>query len=169
MSAEDLKFEVLVSSDNRIYEQGIYGIQTVLEQEINITYLDIINQNETSLSEYFQKIESSNLPFLITIGAPATRIAKDTLKEKNILFSMVSSPKSLGLDSSKICGLSMDVPISEIFSHIKEINPEIKNIYTFYSTSEGEYFAKEGEISDLKKKSYSTLRKLRIKKSSAKN
>ena len=49
--------EVLLSSDNRIYEQGLYGIQSVFEGELKISYLDIITAEQPDIAGYFKAID----------------------------------------------------------------------------------------------------------------
>ncbi|MCB1189688.1 MAG: peptide ABC transporter substrate-binding protein [Leptospiraceae bacterium] len=146
------KIEVLLSSDNRIYEQSLYGIQTVIETELKVTYLDILLAEQPDISQYFNEIERSGAPFIITIGPAATKMAKDNLKKTPIIFSMVNSPKFIGLDTDRTCGVSMDVPISEFFSTLHDIDPKAGQVYAYYSTAEGEYSASEGVYLDLKHK-----------------
>ena len=97
--------EVVLSSDNRIYEQGLYGIQSVFEGELKISYLDIITAEQPDVAAYFKAIDESGAPLFITIGPAATKIAKENLKKTPIIFSMVNSPKSLGIDGGSICGV----------------------------------------------------------------
>ncbi len=144
--------EVLISSDNRIYEQGLYGIQSVIEHELKVSYLDIVTSENPDLSLYFKNIEESGTPFIITIGPSATKIARENVKKIPIIFSMVNTPKSIGLDQGNICGVSMDISVGEFFQTLKDINPNIKNVYSFYSTNDGEFSSSEGEYTDLKYK-----------------
>ncbi|MCB1160139.1 MAG: peptide ABC transporter substrate-binding protein, partial [Leptospiraceae bacterium] len=69
-----------------------------------------------------------------------------------IIFSMVNFPKSLPIAEGKACGVSMDISIDEFFRTLKDINPNIRNVYSFYSTDEGEYIAGEGKYRDLQNK-----------------
>ncbi len=158
------KIEVLLSSDNRIYEQGLSGIQSVFESELKVNYLDILNSEQPDIAAYFKQIDDKNTPVYITIGPAATKLAKEHLKKTPIVFSMVSSPKTLGIDASNICGVSMDISIGEFFQALKDIKPNAKSVYAFYTTNEGEYSSGEGEYSDLKYKLIYTRKKLADKK-----
>jgi ABC-type uncharacterized transport system substrate-binding protein len=144
--------EILLSLDNNIYEQGLYGIQSVIDSEVRITYLNILNEEQGDLGKYFRELESSNVPLLIAVGPLAAKIAKENLINIPIVFAMVNSPKSLGLESGQLCGVSMDVSIQDFFQTLKEINPNARNVYSAYSTEEGGYSAIEGEYEDLKNK-----------------
>ena len=158
------KVEVLLSSDNRIYEQALYGIQSSFDTELKVSYLDIINSEQTDIANYFKQIENSKVPLFITVGPAATKIAKEYLKNTPIVFSMVNAPKTLGLDSQNLCGVSMDISIGEFFQALKDIKPNAKSVYAFYTTNDGEYSSAEGEYSDLKYKLIYNRKKLSDKK-----
>ena len=156
--------EVLLSSDNRIYEQGLYGIQSVFEGELKISYLDIITAEQPDIAGYFKAIDDSEAPLFITIGPAATKVAKENLKKTPIVFSMVNSPKSLGIDGGNLCGVSMDISIGEFFQALKDIKPNARTVSAFYTTNDGEYSAGEGEYTDLKYKLIYNRKKLADKK-----
>ncbi|MCE9500215.1 MAG: peptide ABC transporter substrate-binding protein, partial [Leptospira sp.] len=144
--------EILLSLDNAIYEQSLYGIQSVIESEVRITYLNILNEDQQDISRYFRDLESSEVPLLIAVGPLAAKTAKENLNKTPIVFTMVNSPKSIGLESGSLCGVSMDVSVNEFFQTLREINPDARNIYSAYSTQEGGFSAIEGEYTDLKNK-----------------
>lgn len=160
----DKPIEVLLSSDNRIYEQGLYGIQSVFEGELKISYLDIITAEQPDIASYFKAIDDSGAPLFITIGPAATKAAKENLKKTPIVFSMINSPKSLGIDGGNLCGVSMDISIGEFFQALKDIKPSAKTVTAFYTTNDGEYSAGEGEYTDLKYKLIYNRKKLADKK-----
>jgi ABC-type uncharacterized transport system substrate-binding protein len=144
--------EVILSSDNSIYEQSLYGIQSVIEREVNIRYLDIIATENLSIENYFQDLESSGIPLVITIGPQATKAAKDNLNKTPIVFSMVNNPKTLGLEQKNLCGVSMDVSTEEFFQTLVDINPKIRRIVGFYSNEDSKFSAEEGAFLDLRYK-----------------
>ncbi|MCE9499915.1 MAG: peptide ABC transporter substrate-binding protein [Leptospira sp.] len=157
---ENKVVEVLLSSDNTIYEQSLYGIQSVIKSEIKVSYLDILTSEQPDLSLYFRELESTGVPLFIAIGGAAAKVAREHLKKTPLIFSMVNSPKSLSLETGNICGVSMDISVGEFFQTLKDINPDSKGVYSFYSTPEGEYSASEGEYTDLKYKLYYHKKKL---------
>jgi hypothetical protein len=81
---ENQVIEVLVTSDNSIYEQGLYGIQSVLKSEIKITYLDILTDEQPDLALYFRELESTGVPLFIAIGPAAAKVAKENLKKNSV-------------------------------------------------------------------------------------
>ena len=144
------KIEVILSSDNTIYEQGLYGIRTVTDSDIHVSYLDIITSENPDITTYFSKLETEKVSLIVAIGPAAARLSKANVKSIPIVFSMVNSPKSLGLTEGNTCGVSMDISINEYFKTLKDIDPNIRNVISFYSTTDGEQLAGEGEYNDLK-------------------
>lgn len=141
--------EIILSSDNSIYEQALYGIQSSLETDYKISYYDIIISENSSIESYFQNLESSGVPLVIAIGPQAAKVAKDNLNKTPVIFSMISNPKSLGLNQKNFCGVGMDISISEFFQTLNQIDPRIRKVYAFYSSDEINYQAGEGNFRDI--------------------
>ncbi|PNV73603.1 ABC transporter substrate binding protein [Leptospira inadai] len=142
--------EILLSSDNTIYEQALYGIQSTLEHPVRVSYVDLIQSENKDISNYFRELEAANTKLLIAIGPIALKLASESITKIPIIFTMVSNPKSFGMNSSNICGVGMDISIAEFFKAIKELSPNAEKVITFYSQPEGEFFATEGDYVDLK-------------------
>ena len=141
--------EIILSSDNSIYEQALYGITSILEDEFKINYYDIILSEHSSIESYFQNLESSGVPLVITIGPQAAKAAKENLYKTPIVFSMISNPKNLNLDQKNFCGVGMDISISEFFITLRGIDPSIRKVYAFYSSNELNYQSGEGNFRDI--------------------
>ena len=90
LSDANKPIEILLTSDNSIYEQALFGIQTSINREIHVNYLDIILAEYDSPATYFQELENKGIPLIITIGKGATRIAEENTHKIPIVFSMVS-------------------------------------------------------------------------------
>lgn len=149
-SKESTSIEIVLSSDNSIYEQSLYGIQSVIDREVKISYLDIISSESSSLEVYFRDLESSGVPLVIAIGPQAAKAAKEYLLKTPVVFSMLNNPKTLGLGQKNLCGVSMDVPIEEFFQTLNDIDPTIQNVVGFYSNEDSSHIAKEGNYYDIK-------------------
>jgi len=144
--------EIILSTDNSIYEQALYGIQSILDAEFKITYYDIILSENISMESYFQNLEASGVPLVIAIGPQAAKAAKENLNKIPVVFSMISNPKILGLNQKNFCGVGMDISISEFFQTLNEIDPSIRKVYSFYSSNELNYQAGEGNFRDIEYK-----------------
>lgn len=152
--------EVLLSSDNYIYEQALYGIQTSLDYEVRISYLDVVLSEYNDPRVYFQEIEATGSPLMIVIGPSAASLAKENLVKLPIVFTMVNYPKSLKLHDRNIAGVSIDVPVEEFFKSLKDISPNSRRIISFYSSNDTEYAINEGDYFDIKHKMYYTKKKI---------
>lgn len=139
---------VFVSSDSEIYEESLAGLQSVVQFSIDLQYLEILQAEIPDLQAYLQELDDRELPFVITVGVNATRTLYGSLKKTPVVFSMVNTPKSLGLQPGKICGVSMDTPASEFFSVLREIDPSVRFVAGFYSAA-GRQSALEGEFHDI--------------------
>lgn len=145
---------MLVSSDTNIYAEALNGLQSVSNAELQIIYLDNLVEEYRDLEDYFETIENGSYPVYMTVGLNATRVALDHLEATPVLFSMLDSPKSLGDRIGESCGVAIDVSIAEFFQTLKEIQPDARRVYAFYSTPEGELRAAEGDYVDLRQGLY---------------
>lgn len=144
--------EILLSSDNSILEQALFGLQSSLDYPVRISYVDLLRSEYKDVPSYFKEIESSDTKLFVAIGSAAFKLARENLNRTPIVFTMVSHPKSIGIDSDNVCGIGMDVSISEFFKVLRELSPKANRVLTFYSQPEGEFFATEGDYFDLKYK-----------------
>ncbi|GBF49826.1 oligopeptide ABC transporter, oligopeptide-binding protein [Leptospira ryugenii] len=144
--------QVIISSDNSIYEQALFGLQTSLQREIKVDYYDLILNEFEEPSRYFQNLEKKGIQIVITLGKTATKYALDAGLKIPIVFSMINFPKGLSSNPSQLCGMSMHTPIEFFFQTLREFSVSSKNVYAFYSSDEGNYSTEEGEHYDLKYK-----------------
>lgn len=144
--------EVLVSSENRIYEQTLNGLESVLESNLKITYLESLDSVPGQLDAYLKQLDASETPAIVTLGVPATLAAKNIIKKKPIIFTMVNAPKLYGLELGGFCGVSVDISLGEFFRTLKEIKPTTRLVLTFFSNGEGEFISGEGDYLDTKHK-----------------
>lgn len=148
-SEDSPRIAVLVSSDTGIYADALTGLQTSVESPgTEITYLDTLEESDASRREYFESIRSADI--LVSIGTAATRTAIEHAGTQKIVFSMVNAARTLDLSRAGICGVSMDVSLAEFFKSLRDVAPAARRVYAFYSTSEGEYIASEGDHLDLR-------------------
>ena len=154
--------QVLLSSDTDIYARGLNGIQSVIQADLRINYLDTLLFREKNIENYFARLEQSRVPLVISIGPRATRVALKHLKKTPVLFSMVGFPRTLGPVVGRGCGVTMDVSIERFFRTLRRIRPDAHKVFAFYSTDQGEFTAGEGEYFDLRSGFY--YKKVRLER-----
>lgn len=145
------KLSIYVSADSAIYEEALTGLGAIINETTEVFYLDTLEEQYGNLENYFQNLKIAPNELVIALGFRAARFLERYKGDGILIFSMVSSPKSLGLEKGKICGVSLDLPVSEFFSLMKEINPQYRRVVAFYSAA-GEAQAMEGVYLDLPQK-----------------
>lgn len=141
--------EVLLSSDSSIYEEGLAGLQSVVKGQTRVKYLEVLQAEESDLSAYFNDIEASGTVVYVAFGRAAAQLASENLHNTNVVFSMLNSPKQLNLKKGNLCGVSMDIGPERFFKTLREVDPEARYVYSFYSTDQGRDAAVAGEYLDL--------------------
>lgn len=153
--------EVLLSSDSTIYEEALAGLQTSYSKPVRIQYLDVITAEQPDLEQYFSHIEQKGPAAYVTFGIPATKAAIEYLDSVPVIFSMVNSPRMLGLERKNLCGVSMDVSLEYFFHTLKTIRPDASRVHAFFSSEQGRYLAEEGKYLDYKHGLYYTTSSIR--------
>jgi len=140
---------ILLSSANRFYEEGLIGLRSTLKVEPKIQFVDIVESQYPNIEDYFKEVQSSKPDLVIAFGLKAAQLAKQYLQNIPIMFSMVNSPKTLDLSKDRICGVVSEIAVKEYFQALKDISPNLKKVYSFYSDQTGEQQATEGDFNDL--------------------
>ena len=141
--------EILLSSDSSIYEEGLAGLQSVMQAQTRVQYLEVLQAEHPDLGAYFNDIEASGAQVYIAFGRPAAQLAAENLRTTNVIFSMLNSPKQMNLKQGNLCGVSMDIGPDRYFSALKQVDPDAKYVYSFYSNDQGRQAAVAGEYLDL--------------------
>lgn len=143
---------VILSSESTIYESVLSGIGSAMNRRLTVQYLDAIIARYPDPAAYFQALEAQKPELVITIGSAASTLARDNLKQTPIVFSMVNTPRLLGVGSRNICGVGMGISIGEFFRSIRDIAPTARFVHAFYTTDAGETEAMEGDYLDYQNK-----------------
>ena len=150
VSAEEVPvIEVLLSSDSSIYEEGLAGLQSVVQGQTRVRYLEVLQAEHPDLGAYFNDIEASGAVVYVAFGRAAAQLAAENLRGTNVVFSMLNSPKQLNLKQGNLCGISMDIGPERFFNTLREVDPSARYVYAFYSTDQGRESSLAGEYLDL--------------------
>jgi ABC-type uncharacterized transport system substrate-binding protein len=126
---------VIVSSNSQIYLKVLSGLKYSIKHPIQIYYF---NQDFQRISKLLES-HASPLP-IITIGNQATYYIRKNSSVKNIFTLTNYSREGIQFEKGNSCGFLSEIPIQKIFLSIKDIHPKAKNIVTFYSTPNGNYY-----------------------------
>ena len=150
---EKKRIVVVLSSRIVPYQNALKGFyESLNERGLEYEADEIVLNDRGGLDEkVLSKIEESNPHLIHTIGTNATRLIKNTFKNRPVVFSMVLNPVTSGLvkemmfPGANITGASMDVPLNIQFSRIKKMMPKVKRVGVIYSESETGILVRKAE------------------------
>jgi ABC-type uncharacterized transport system substrate-binding protein len=83
--------------------------------------------NETANSAVQKKIQSSDIPLVVSIGLPAARVARE-LSGKHVVFCQVFNYEDTDLVTSWMKGVAATPPVDEQFRVWKQLSPRLKKV-----------------------------------------
>jgi len=91
-----------------------------------------------------RKSLKSDIPKVIfTMGAPATKLAREGITDVPIAYCMVVNPEKKGFVGDNISGISQDVPISIQLNQLKRLIPTVKNVGIIYDPENSDNIIEE--------------------------
>jgi len=140
---------VIKSLDIEPYRIAFNGFRDALDKQgIKAKYIEYNLEGDgkgVRKNEMAQEINTKSYDLILAIGSGATTFAKDNVRDKPIVFSMVLNPVASGFISNmeagkdtNITGASMDISIRKQFEIIKSSIRSLKRIVAFYNPKETE-------------------------------
>ncbi|MDH3973439.1 MAG: ABC transporter substrate-binding protein [Deltaproteobacteria bacterium] len=130
---------VVLTDDSKPYNEALSGFYEGLKAgNIDCRASEYVLNGENR-QEIIAALVSFKPDFVHTIGTTATRITRDKIKDRPIIFSMALNPVASGLVKSmkssgnNLTGASLDVPHLVQFKRIKKKLPSIRRIGVLYS------------------------------------
>ena len=135
--AADVRIAILVSASQAPFEQALAGLEQVFgkpgaEVEIDIYRLE---GNPEKTASTIQKIKSTNVRLVITVGSMALDEALEELKEVPIISCMVLRPDHLK-GSANATGVFLEFPLKTQFKWIQDLIPDAETIGVIYNPDE---------------------------------
>lgn len=147
--AEKNSIPILVSHNHTNYIYILSQIRSTFPHKTNPNFMDVILSTENDTKEFIEITKNNKPPLIIALGQTALKFSLQHFQDTPILFTLVHAPKSMDLLQTKSCGITIDIPIKEYFSTMKEIKPNAKKVLSFYSNGESEFLVKEGDYAQL--------------------
>lgn len=117
-------------------DKVVLGIKDVLKNE-NVDIQVMVANGELGTANLIASNFKKSKDIVIGVGTGSSQALKNNIDNKAIVFSAVTDPKSAGLISSNITGVSdMILDVKESLMLLKAKFPNIKSIGVLYSTSE---------------------------------
>ena len=136
---------VIKSRDIALYNIALEGFNKALKDKgiyANLVQYDIKASKEEGYKVAAQ-IKLRKPELILTLGSQATKIAKESIEDIPVVFSMVLNPVDSGLVDSmqssgnNLTGVSMDIPIRDQFENLKMVVPRrVKRIGVLYNPKE---------------------------------
>ncbi len=154
-SKEKIKIGAIEYIEHVSLDNALKGFKDRLEEEGLDVEVDEINlQGDQALATTMpKKYEGDEYALIYAISTPVAQGAKQSVPNKNIIFSAVTDPVESGIVSAKdeitnITGVTDAVSSKEQLKSFLKIFPDVKTIGTIYSTSESN---SKVQIDELKK------------------
>jgi len=132
-SAEAIEIVVIKSRDTAPYNIALGGFKDYLKRQhidVRITESVLRGKRQDDLLNIREVIKSMRPDLVLSLGTPATRLARETANNIPVIYTMVLDPKAGKVSPP---GVSMDIPIQIKLRHLKRILPGARRIGLIYS------------------------------------
>lgn len=141
VSGQHLDIAIITSDTLTSTQRTLHGIQKVVALEYPEIDFEtfLIGKNPFRNQEIIDSVKGLEPRLVLTIGSPATSIARENFDNLPIVFSGVKYPVLSGFVESvdnpgkNITGASLDIPTDVQFNCFKKIIPDIKKIGVLYT------------------------------------
>jgi tetratricopeptide (TPR) repeat protein len=123
---------VIVSSNSVVYIKVLSGLKYSIKTPLKVLFF---NENRDEINVVLQR----NSP-VITIGNQATYYVRKNSNSTNIFTVTNYSREGIQYERGNSCGFFSEIPIQKIFLSLKDFSPLAKNITTFYTSPQGNYY-----------------------------
>lgn len=124
-----VEISIITSQDLPIYEQAYEGFKNIYKGETR--RYDIKGDLRES-KEVIRKIREQSPDLIVAIGLLAATVAKENFRKIPIVFCSVVDPERFSLVGDYITGITLNLPVSETLSQIRNIFPEARKIGVLY-------------------------------------
>jgi len=135
---EAVTISVISSSDLNPYKQTLEGLKEYFADKG--VYLKLLEYNlkMDEPDQIIQQIFQEKPDIVYTIGTNATKLAKEKIKNTQIVFSMVLHSETF--INSNVVGVSLNIPAKIKLENIRRILPSVKRIGVIYSSKSTKLF-----------------------------
>jgi putative tryptophan/tyrosine transport system substrate-binding protein len=135
---------IMVVKDKEIspYAKVIKGLLNILNKknDIKIKIININNENP------IEEINIEKPKVIYTIGARATKIINQEVRDIPIVFSVMLENRADYFKNSNLTGVSLSIPAKIQFQKLKQVYPNVKNVGVIYNTNENAFVISQALI-----------------------
>ena len=138
---------IIKSHNLSLYESVVKGIK--FESQIPVKIFDMRNNREKA-KEVVNSVKAGNFSMIITIGPTASILARRSLPDKPLIFSMIPTPiylKSKALfENDKVTGVTLELPIKTQLKALQSIAPNTKKVGVMYNPKNTANIIKQANV-----------------------
>jgi putative ABC transport system substrate-binding protein len=131
---------ILQSESEAAFDEAVGALRSQLGREhssealrVEVRDLSKFSDPDTELASVVALLKPN---LMITLGSQATSWAQSSIRNTPLLFGMVLDPEAQGIAPAKalspMTGVSMQIPLAEQFSRLKQVLPGVKRLGTVY-------------------------------------
>ncbi len=138
-SADILALSTRGSDETR---EILAGLREVCAGKVEIAAYDMKGDPDIGkrILRNLKRNHSTNNPcFIFTMGAPATRLAREEVPEIPLLYSMVLNPDKKGFTGANVGGIDSEVPIKVQLQQLQQLVPSAQNIGVIFDPRNSEH------------------------------
>ncbi len=133
---------IITSQDLPIYEQAFEGFQNIYKGE---TRRYDLQGNLRESEKVIRKIREQPPDLIVAIGLLAATVAKENFRETPIVFCAVVDPERFSLIGDNLTGITLNVPVTETLSQIRNILPEARKLGVLYDPRKSRLIIEQAE------------------------
>jgi putative ABC transport system substrate-binding protein len=120
---------VLKSHDIEPFNQALAGFVAACNHPLTVYDL---RGSDKRKDRIIKQIMDTKPRLVLAIGALATQVAQEAVRDVPVVFSMVPNPRQHGSGRANIAGISLDIPIETQFTTYKLLVPKLRTLGTIY-------------------------------------
>lgn len=135
-----VEVSIITSQDLPIYEQAYEGFNHIYK---GVTIRYDLKGNLRESDKIIRKISDEPPDLIVAIGLLAATVAKENFRKIPIVFCIVVDPERYFLVGDNITGISLNVPVSETLSQIRNLFPDAKKMGVLYDPRKSRIIVEE--------------------------
>jgi putative ABC transport system substrate-binding protein len=120
---------VLKSHDIEPFNQALAGFVAACDTQLTIHDL---RGSDKRKDRILKQLMEAKPRLVLAIGALATQVVREAVRDVPVVFSMVPNPRQHGPGGENIAGISLDIPLETQFTTYKRLVPALHTLGTIY-------------------------------------
>ena len=137
-----VEISIITSQNLPIYEQAYEGFKNIYKGK---TRQYDLHGNLTESKKVIRKIREQPPDLIVAIGLLAATVANENFSKIPIVFCSIVDPERFSLSGDSITGVTLNVPVHETLSQIRNLFPEARKIGVLYDPRKSRTIVEQAE------------------------